>query len=70
MEMQTPYKSLADLLDDRCEVERRFAKGVRNALTDHKQAGNTVAIWENGKVVLVAPEDIIIPPDPYEDELA
>ena len=53
------------------EMARRFAsdellteavrKAVRAAVEDHKQAGNPVAGWRDGKVVLVPPEEIVVP---------
>jgi hypothetical protein len=27
----------------------------------HKKLGNPIAVWENGKVVIVPPEEIVIP---------
>ena len=33
-------------------------EAVRTALRDHKRAGNPVAGWRDGKVVLVPPEQI------------
>ena len=42
------------------EVTRRFRLSVREALLDHKRAGNPVAIWRDGKVVIVPPEEIEI----------
>lgn len=38
-------------------------RAVRAALLRHKQAGNPVAIWRDGAVVLVPPEEI-----PVDDE--
>lgn len=35
---------------------------VREALAIHKRAGNPVAVWRNGRVEWIAPEDI--PSDP------
>ncbi|HEX5322320.1 MAG TPA: hypothetical protein VFW40_00940 [Capsulimonadaceae bacterium] len=40
------------------EFTALFGQAVRNALADHKAAGNPVAEWRNGKVVIVQPEDI------------
>lgn len=34
---------------------------VSAALEQHKRAGNPVAEWREGKVVWVAPEDIVLP---------
>ena len=33
-------------------------RAVRAALREHKLAGNSIAIWREGKVVLVPPEQI------------
>ena len=33
-------------------------KAVRAALREHKLAGNSIAVWRNGKVVLLPPEKI------------
>lgn len=53
------------------EMARRFAddeflsgavrKTVRAAVEDHKRAGNPVAGWRDGKVVIVPPEEIVVP---------
>ena len=33
-------------------------QAVRAALREHKLAGNSIAVWRNGQVVLVPPEKI------------
>jgi len=38
------------------EIDEALKKGVREALLQHKRAGNSVVIWKDGKVVLVPPE--------------
>ena len=44
------------------ELRRRIDIGVRRgvakALAEHKNAGNSIAIWKDGKVVMVPPENI------------
>lgn len=40
------------------EITPAFERAVREALKKHKLAGNPVAVSENGKVVLLQPEDI------------
>jgi len=42
------------------EVEDILRRAVRNALLEHKRAGNTVASWEEGKVVLIEADNIPI----------
>lgn len=44
-------------------LERAIQAAVRAAVREHKRAGNSVAGWQDGQVVVVAPEDILIPPD-------
>jgi hypothetical protein len=59
-----------DLYRDGKEIEKVFQLAVREALKMHKCMGNPIAIWRDGKVVIVPPEEIEIPPDPfaYRDE--
>lgn len=39
-------------------VEEILRKAVKNALLLHKKANNPVAIWKDGKVLILSPEDI------------
>jgi len=39
-------------------IEGILRVAVRNALKEHKRAGNPIAAWKNGKVVLIPPEEI------------
>jgi hypothetical protein len=45
------------------EIEQAMTRGVKAALREHKRAGNPVAIWdrENDRVILVPPEEIVLP---------
>lgn len=40
------------------EVERILGRAVRQALLMHKRAGNPVAGWRDGKVVVIPAEEI------------
>ena len=40
------------------EVVEAIEEGRRRALLAHKQAGVPIAIWEDGKVVIIPPEEI------------
>ncbi len=40
------------------EIEAVFRRAVRAALLAHKRAGNPVAAWVDGRVVIVPPEEI------------
>jgi hypothetical protein len=39
-------------------IEQAMRRAVREALVTHKRAGNTVAAWKDGRVVLVNSDDI------------
>lgn len=34
---------------------------VREALLDHKRRGNSVVVWDNGRVKWIAAQDIVLP---------
>jgi hypothetical protein len=46
------------LVEYSAEVDRAFKRAVRDALRKHKQANNPVAIWRNGKIVILQPDEI------------
>jgi len=41
-------------------VEEALRRAVRHALLEHKRAGNTIASWEGGRIVLIPAEEIQI----------
>lgn len=43
------------------ELADAVQKAVRAAVLGHKRAGNPMADWRDGKVVLVPPEEIVLP---------
>ena len=49
------------------EIRKVVRRAVRHALLDHKRAGNPVAIWQDGKVVLLQPEEILIDENEIEE---
>ena len=51
---RSPDERLADLPG----ILEALDRAVREALALHKRAGNPVAVWRDGKVVWIAPEDI------------
>lgn len=56
MTAQSQYpKSMLD------KIDYGVRRGAARALAHHKKAGRSIAIWKDGKVVLVPPEQIEIP---------
>ena len=45
------------------DIERVLQRAVNHALSMHKRLGIPIATWKDGKVVIVPPEEIVIPPD-------
>jgi hypothetical protein len=50
--------TLTRKLRDARLIQQALARGVREALLRHKQAGNPITVWRDGQVVWIAPEDI------------
>jgi hypothetical protein len=48
----------ADRVGDLASILRALRQAVREALLDHKRAGNPVAEWRDGQVVWIEPQDI------------
>lgn len=42
-------------------LEKAMQLGVAKAIAEHKAAGRSIAVWKNGKVVVVPPEEIVVP---------
>ena len=54
----------AERVNDVPRILEALRRAVEEALLDHKRAGNPVAIWKDGHVEWVQPEDIPVPADP------
>ena len=48
----------AERVDDIPRILRALRAAVRDALAEHKRAGNSVAVWQDDRVVLVQASDI------------
>ena len=57
------------LLEYSSEVQAAVGRAVRHALLMHKRAGNPIAVWRDGRVVIIPPEEIVVDdaPEPAED---
>lgn len=45
---------------DRAGMEAAMRRGVREALLRHKRLGESIAVWRDGQVVIVPPEEIVV----------
>lgn len=49
-------------------IERILQAAVRETLSMHKRLGHSIAVWKDGKVVIVPPEEIVISPSPLDPD--
>jgi len=61
MKVEPRFQSI-NLAEQAEAIELILQAGVRQALLIHKRLGNPIAIWKDGKVVIVPPEEIVISP--------
>ena len=60
----TDDRPLSDRLRDVALIEQALGRAVRDALRRHKQAGNPIVVWRDGREVWIQPEDIPISTEP------
>jgi hypothetical protein len=51
-------KDISAIMADGRPVDLALRKAAREALVKHKQAGQPVVVWRDGKTVLIPPEEI------------
>ena len=51
---------IRDILRDHRRVEATLRRAVREALTRHKRLGQSIAVWQDGRVVELSADDIPI----------
>lgn len=57
---QRDPRSPAERVDDLVCILEAMGKSVREALLRHKRAGNPIAVWREGAVAWLPPEEIVI----------
>ena len=58
---KTPDPKLEEVVAKGMRIQRAFRAGVRRALIRHKRLGESIAVWRDGRVVIVPPDQINIP---------
>ncbi len=51
-----------ELENDVARAEKALREAVQEAPWRHKLAGSSVAVWRDGRVVWIPPEEIPVPP--------
>ncbi len=61
------------MTEKKIDILKRFEIGVRRgvskALDRHKKLGESIVVMKEGKIVIVPPEEIEVPPYPDDSEL-
>jgi hypothetical protein len=52
-------KTIDEIFREGTLIDEALKKGVQEALIRHKQAGNPVVVWRDGKTVWLQPEEIL-----------
>lgn len=58
--MRDKHTSPQKLSAETKAIEHAMRRAVHHALLQHKHAGNTVAAWKDGRVVLIPAEKIAV----------
>ncbi|MEW6110427.1 MAG: hypothetical protein AB1632_14880 [Nitrospirota bacterium] len=53
-----PKKSIDEIFKEGDPIDKALKKAVQEALIRHKQAGNPIVVWRDGKIVWLKPEEI------------
>ena len=53
-----PAAEFVSAIHSGAKTDRLFREAVRDALREHKRRGESVVVWQDGKVVTLAPQDI------------
>jgi len=56
-----PSESRDERTDNLPVIQQALARAIREALRRHREAGNPVATWRDGRVEWVRAEDIEVP---------
>jgi len=51
-------KSIDEIFEEGTLIDEALKQAVKEALLKHKQTGNPIVIWKDGKAVWLAPEEI------------
>jgi len=51
-------KSIDEIFKEGSLIDKALKKAVQEALVRHKQAGNPIVVWRDGKIIWLKPEEI------------
>jgi len=66
--MSEAEPTLAELFADDRAIDEALREATRDARRFHKALGNPMATWQDGRVVWVQPEDIVVDDEPSPEQ--
>ena len=63
-------KSIHAKFSDRALIEKALREAATRALRRHKKLGNSVVVSQDGKMVVLEPEDIVLPEEVTTEDKA
>ncbi|MFO0965457.1 MAG: hypothetical protein U0793_07705 [Gemmataceae bacterium] len=57
------HVNVHEAMRDQEGIQSAMRAAVRDAVRTHKLLGHPIVIWRDGKVVVVPPEEIEVPPE-------
>lgn len=51
-------KTIDEIFKEGSLIDKALKKAVQEALVRHKQAGNPIVVWRDGKIIWLKPEEI------------
>jgi hypothetical protein len=56
--MANEEKDISRIISEGTLIDKAIVLAARNAILEHKQKGQPLVIWRDGKTVLIPPEDL------------
>jgi hypothetical protein len=53
-------RTITEIFDEGTSIDRALLEAARDARRFHKSMGSPMATWQDGKVVWIQPEDIVV----------
>ena len=61
---ELPRQDIAAIFAEGTQIDDALRQAVREAVRRHKLLGNPIAVWRDGKVCWLQPDEIEIPEEP------
>lgn len=58
--MNKPKVNIDKLFEEGKAIDSALKEAVKQALLQHKKAGNPIVSWKDGEIVWIQPEDIVV----------